>query len=76
MVELGNKKRHNIGLEQVSLDEVFTKEGKAIFNFYYQQLDKNIKDNPSFFEYDMKTHPVVFNYQKFKEDNPRIKSNV
>jgi hypothetical protein len=69
-----NKKRHNIGLEQVALDVVFTEKGKTIFNFYYKQLDKNIQENPSFFEYNMKNHPVVFNYQKFKEDNPLVES--
>lgn len=68
-----NKKRHNIGLERVPLDEVFTPKGKALFNYYYQQLDHNIKANTSFFDYNMQTHPVVFNYQKFKADNPLVK---
>lgn len=65
-----NKKRHNIGLETVDMDKVFTAKGKSIFNLYYDQLDQNIKANPAYFDYDMRTHPVVFNYKKFKEDNP------
>lgn len=65
-----NKKRHNIGLEKVPLEEVFTPKGQALFLLYYKQLDKNIQQNPSFFDYDLKEHPIVFNYQKFKDDNP------
>lgn len=69
-----NKKRHNIGLEKVSLEGVFTKKGQKLFAFYYNQLDKNIQENPSFFKYNVKEQPVVFNYQKFKKDNPLPKS--
>lgn len=65
-----NKNRHNIGLEKVDLDTVFTKEGKALFCHYYQQLDDNIQQNPVFFEYNMTQHPIVFSYQQFKLDNP------
>lgn len=65
-----NKTRHNIGLEKVKASQIFTPKGQAIFQFYYEQLDKNIRANPTFFEYDMSTHPVVFNYEKFKADNP------
>lgn len=71
-----NKERHNIGLEKVSSEEIFTKEGQELFSFYYNQLDANIQGNPSFFEYDMETHPSVFSYQKFKEDNPLPKESV
>ncbi|BDS13641.1 hypothetical protein [Aureispira anguillae] len=65
-----NKNRHNIGLEQIPLTTVFTPKGQALFSHYYQKLDNNIKNNPSFFDFDMASHPVVFNYQKFKRDNP------
>lgn len=65
-----NKTRHNIGLERVEASQIFTPKGQAIFQFYYEQLDENMRKNPAFFEYDMSTHPVVFNYEKFKADNP------
>lgn len=65
-----NINRVNIGLEQVSLEEVFTEKGKEIFIFLNNKLIGNIENNPSYFEFDMKTHPVVFNYNKFKKDNP------
>ncbi len=65
-----NKMRHNIGLEKVDAEEVFTPQGRAIFEHYYQQLDQNIRNNASFFDYDMSRHPVVFDYAKFRADNP------
>ncbi|MFK7796166.1 MAG: hypothetical protein AB8E82_01855 [Aureispira sp.] len=65
-----NKTRHNIGLEKVNIAEIFTPKGQAIFQFYYKQLDENMKNNTAFFDYDMRTHPVVFNYAKFEADNP------
>ena len=65
-----NKNRHNIGLEQVDLEAVFTPEGLALFQHYYQQLDENMKQHTAFFEYDMAEHPVVFSYEKFQLDNP------
>ncbi|MGH1335791.1 MAG: hypothetical protein ACRBFS_06655 [Aureispira sp.] len=65
-----NKTRHNIGLEKIDPEVIFTPKGKAIFKFYYEQLDQNIETNPSFFAYDMSRHPVVFNYEKFLQDNP------
>ena len=65
-----NKTRHNIGLEKIDPAEIFTPKGQAIFQFYYEQLDKNMRENTAFFDYDMRTHPVVFNYAKFEADNP------
>lgn len=65
-----NKNRHNIGLEKIPMEKIFTPKGQEIFTYYYQKLDNNLQENAAFFDFDMATHPVVFNFQKFKEDNP------
>lgn len=65
-----NKNRHEIGLEMVPYDVVFTDLGKAFMDYYFQLLDENIQNNPRFFDFDIKNHPVVFDFEVFEKDNP------
>jgi hypothetical protein len=65
-----NINRTKVGLDKAPIDQIFTKEGKELFIFLHENLVNNILNNPSFFKFDMSTHPVVFNYAKFKNDNP------
>lgn len=65
-----NKNRHDIGLERIPWKTIFTPLGKSIFDFYYTRLDNYIKNYPIYFDFEINEHPVVFNYWKFKKDNP------
>ncbi len=65
-----NKNRHDIGLEKIPWETIFSPLGKSIFDYYYTKLDNYIKDYPVYFDYEISEHPVVFNYWKFKDDNP------
>ncbi|MCH2229752.1 MAG: hypothetical protein MK105_05355 [Crocinitomicaceae bacterium] len=65
-----NKNRHNIGLEAISWETIFTSKGNSLFQYYYLKLDQNIENNPKHFKYDVEDHPIVFSYWKFEHDNP------
>lgn len=65
-----NKNRINIGLEKAPLNEIFTEKGFVLFNKLNDRLLKNITENDHLFDFEMSTHPVVFDYDKFKDDNP------
>lgn len=65
-----NKNRHEIGLERVPYDVVFTDLGKALMDYYFQLLNENIQNNLSFFDFDIKNHPIVFDFEVFEKDNP------
>ncbi|MNX96674.1 hypothetical protein D3C86_1290020 [compost metagenome] len=65
-----NKNRHEIGLETVPYELVFTDLGKAFMDYYFQLLDENIQNNPRFFDFDIKNHPIVFDFEVFEKDNP------
>jgi hypothetical protein len=65
-----NKNRINLGLERAPINQIFTKKGREVFLFFNKKLIKNITKNPTYFNFKMSTHPVVFDFNHFKEDNP------
>lgn len=65
-----NKNRHNIGLEAIPSGNIFTPKGMQFFKYYYEKLDRNIIDNPNYFNFSVIEHPIVFSYWKFEHDNP------
>ena len=65
-----NKNRINIGLEKAPLTEIFTEKGLVLFNKLNDRLLKNVTENDHLFDFEMSTHPVVFDYDIFKDDNP------
>ncbi|MNV06811.1 hypothetical protein D3C71_972110 [compost metagenome] len=65
-----NKNRHEIGLETVPYESIFTDLGKTCMDYYFTLLDENIHKNSRLFDFDIKNHPVVFDYEVFEQDNP------
>ena len=67
-----NINRTKIGLDTIEPGLIFTAKGKKLSEHLIAELVKNIESNAYYFRYNMKTHPVVFDLNKFKLDNPTI----
>ncbi|MEJ7740124.1 MAG: hypothetical protein WKF97_22110 [Chitinophagaceae bacterium] len=66
-----NYYRFQTGLDDVEIDQVFTKKGRYLFTYLTNQLISLYSDKLALLrKYDTTGQPFVFNYPLFKKNNP------